>query len=405
MAMTLPLEGVNILELAEYAFVPTCAAVLGEWGAEVVKVERLTGDPGRRDMRSGTMGQVAGYNSSWNQYNRNKRVVALDLTSPEGRAALDRLVDWADVFVTSFRPQARRKLRLEPDDLWAVNPSLVYARGHGHGVRGPDAEEGGFDAVSYFARSGLNYMLSFSEGPPVGQRGAMGDGPSGLSLAGGIAAALYRTARTGQPMVVDVALLAFGMFQLSSDLASTSADGADPTRRSGGGMASPNPLTGTYVTVDGRHIQPVMLDAARFWGQMCRALGLHELAEDPAYGDASAIMERSGEIRQIYAEAFASMTMAEAEAALSAEGCIFSKVATPSEALVDPQSVANGYTQPHPDHPTAQLVSSPVQFDENPGRLVRTPTTTIGGDTDDVLAEVGFTAEEIAALRSASAIH
>ena len=403
--MTLPLEGVRVLELGEYAFVPTCGAVLGEWGAEVVKVERLTGDPGRRDMRSGTMGEVAGYNPSWQQYNRNKRVVALDLTAPEGRAALDRLVAWADVFVTSFRPQAQRKLRLEPEDLWAVNPTLVYARGHGHGVRGPDAEEGGFDAVSYFARSGLNYMLSPADGPPVGQRGAMGDGPSGLSLAGGIAAALYRTTRTGQPMVVDVALLAFGMFQLSSDLASTSADGADPPRRSGGGMASPNPLTGTYVTADGRHIQPVMLDMARFWAQMCRALGLDHMATDPAYADAAAILERSGEIREIFAEAFAAMTVAEAQAALTAEGCIYSKVATPSEALADPQAVANGYTRPHPDHPTARLVSSPVQFDESPGRLARTPTTTIGGDTDDVLAEAGFTPEEVEALRSANAIH
>lgn len=405
MTMSLPLDGVHVLELGEYAFVPTCGSVLGEWGAEVVKVERLTGDPGRRDMRSGTMGEVAGYNSSWNQYNRNKRVVALDITNPDGRAALDRLVGWADVFVTSFRPQARRKLRLEPEDLWAVNPTLVYARGHGHGVRGPDAEEGGFDAVSYFARSGLNYMLSPSDGPPVGQRGAMGDGPSGLSLAGGIAAALYRTARTGQPMVVDVALLAFGMFQLSSDLASTSADGADPPRRSGGGMASPNPLTGTYTTADGRHIQPVMLDMGRFWAQMCRALGLDDMAVDPAYADAAVILERSGEIREIFAEAFASMTVAEAEAALTAEGCIYSKVATPSEALADPQAVANGYTQPHPDHPTARLVSSPVQFDETPGRLVRTPTTTIGGDTGDVLAEVGFDSEEITALRAANAIH
>ena len=404
MTMSLPLDGVHVLELGEYAFVPTCGSVLGEWGAEVVKVERLTGDPGRRDMRSGTMGEVAGYNSSWNQYNRNKRVVALDITNPDGRAALDRLVEWADVFVTSFRPQARRKLRLEPEDLWAVNPTLVYARGHGHGVRGPDAEEGGFDAVSYFARSGLNYMLSPSDGPPVGQRGAMGDGPSGLSLAGGIAAALYRTARTGQPMVVDVALLAFGMFQLSSDLASTSADGADPPRRSGGGMASPNPLTGTYTTADGRHIQPVMLDMGRFWAQMCRALGLDDMAVDPAYDDAAVILERSGEIREAFAKAFASMTVAEAEAALTAEGCIYSKVATPSEALADPQAVANGYTQPHPDHPTARLVSSPVQFDETPGRLVRTPTTTIGGDTGDVLAEVGFDPEEITALRAANAI-
>lgn len=405
MAMSLPLDGVHVLELGEYAFVPTCGSVLGEWGAEVVKVERLTGDPGRRDMRSGTMGEVAGYNSSWNQYNRNKRVVALDITNPAGRAALDRLVSWADVFVTSFRPQARRNLRLEPEDLWAVNPTLVYARGHGHGVRGPDAEEGGFDAVSYFARSGLNYMLSPNDGPPVGQRGAMGDGPSGLSLAGGIAAALYRTARTGQPMVVDVALLAFGMFQLSSDLASTSADGADPPRRSGGGMASPNPLTGTYTTADGRHIQPVMLDMGRFWAQMCRALGLDDMAVDPDYDDAAVILERSGEIREIFAEAFASMTVAEAEAALTAEGCIYSKVATPSEALADPQAVANGYTQPHPDHPTARLVSSPVQFDETPGRLVCTPTTTIGGDTGDVLAEVGFDPEEITALRAANAIH
>ena len=143
------LAGVHVVEVADWGFVPSAATVLGDWGAEVVKVERPTGDPLRAIMSAGFVANTGDFNFLWELYNRNKRGIALDLRVPEGRDAFDRLIEHADVFITNFLPSARTKLRTNPEDLFAVNPRLVYAKGHGQGQRGPDAGAGGFDAVSY----------------------------------------------------------------------------------------------------------------------------------------------------------------------------------------------------------------------------------------------------------------
>ena len=143
------LDGIRVVELAEHGFVPSCAAILGDWGADVVKIERPTGDPLRAIMGAGFVADTGDVNFLWELYNRNKRGIVLDLRIPEGRTAFDRLIADADVFITNFLPSARTKLRTHPEDLWAVNPRLVYAKGHGQGQQGPDADEGGFDSVSY----------------------------------------------------------------------------------------------------------------------------------------------------------------------------------------------------------------------------------------------------------------
>ena len=130
------LDGIRVLEVAEQGFVPSAAAILADWGADVVKVERPTGDPLRHYAKLGVVPDVEGFNILFEQFNRNKRSVAIDLRNDEGRAALDGLIAWADVFVTSFLPSAREKLRLRTDDIWAVNPRCIYADRIGPGSRG-----------------------------------------------------------------------------------------------------------------------------------------------------------------------------------------------------------------------------------------------------------------------------
>jgi crotonobetainyl-CoA:carnitine CoA-transferase CaiB-like acyl-CoA transferase len=148
------LAGVRVLEVAEQGFVPSGAAVLADWGADVVKVERPEGDGLRAVMKQGLVAQTGDFDFLSEQVNRNKRNVCLDLKRPETRPVLEKLVAWADVFITNQLPQVRRKLRIEPADLFAINPRLVYARGHGQGTKGPDAEAGGYDAVSFWSRAG-----------------------------------------------------------------------------------------------------------------------------------------------------------------------------------------------------------------------------------------------------------
>ena len=137
------LDGIHVLEVAEQGFVPSAAAILADWGADVVKVERPTGDPLRHYAKLGVVPDVEGFNILFEQFNRNKRSVAIDLRNDEGRAALDGLIAWADVFVTSFLPSAREKLRLRTDDIWAVNPRCIYAIGSGQGSRGPTPTRAG----------------------------------------------------------------------------------------------------------------------------------------------------------------------------------------------------------------------------------------------------------------------
>src|SRR3954468_7062755 len=169
--MNLPLAGIKVVDFSEHGFVPSAAAALGDWGADVVKIERLEGDPMRSVIRNGLSPDADGCDYLFEMPNRNKRGIALDVTPPAGRAVFERLVKWSDVYITNQLPRVRRKLHTEPADLHALNPRLLFAKGHGQGQRGPDAEAGGFDSVSYWSRGGVGHMLSSPDAAlPVGQR-------------------------------------------------------------------------------------------------------------------------------------------------------------------------------------------------------------------------------------------
>jgi crotonobetainyl-CoA:carnitine CoA-transferase CaiB-like acyl-CoA transferase len=396
------LDGIKVVELAEHGFVPSCGAILGDWGAEVVKVERPTGDPLRAIMSAGFVANTGDFNFLWELYNRNKRGIALDLRVPEGRDAFDRLIEPADVFITNFLPSARAKLRTNPEDLFAINPRLVYAKGHGQGQRGPDADAGGFDAVSYWSRGGVGHILSPPGGPMVMQRGAMGDAPSGAMLAGGIAAALFQRERTGKGSVVDTALLNFAVWQLGVDLTATTILREEPAKMTAGVARTSNPLVGPYATNDGRYLILNMLDDARHWAPLCRALGLDTLIDDPRYVDTAARAANAVELHARITEAIGSFTLDDARTKLKAEDTIFSALQSPLEAIDDVQVVENGYLAPHPTHPTARVATAPMQFDDE--RItIRRPAPGIGEHTDEVLTEAGFSDDEIATLRKVGA--
>ena len=384
-----PLVGVKVLEVAEYGFVPSAASVLADWGADVIRVERPGGDPLRAHNMSGLVADTGDYDFQTEQFNRSKRGVVIDLRTDDGRAVLDRLVAWADVFITNFLPSAREKLRLNPDDLFAVNPRLVYARGHGQGTRGPDADRGGFDSISFWARGGIAHMLTPPDGMLVGQRPAFGDGPSGMFLAGSVAAALFRRERTGKPVVVDVSLLAGAIWTLAPDLHVTSVLGHEPPRADFTKASPMGPLLGAYRTRDGRWVSLGMLDPERHWEPTCAALGLEQLLDDPRYDTPAKRSVATVELREQFQAVIGQLDVTDFVKRLSARDCIFSVTATPLEVLSDPQVLANSYFMEHPEHPTARIPSSPAQFDEEPVRL-RGRAPRLGQHTAEVLAEVGI---------------
>ncbi|MEX0665844.1 MAG: CoA transferase [Acidimicrobiia bacterium] len=396
------LDGVKVVELAIHGFVPACGATLGDWGAEVIKVEAPQGDPLRLVIKSGFAADTGDFNFLWELFNRNKRGIALDLRIPEGRDVFDKLIEGADVFITNFLPNAREKLRVTPEDLFKVNPRLVYAKGHGQGQRGPDADKGGFDAVSFWARGGLGHTLTPAEGPLIMQRGAMGDAPSGAMLAGGVAAALYQREKTGKGVVVDVALLNTAVWQLAMDLTSTTILREEP-KALHATQALSNPLVGSYRTGDQRWLLLNMLDDMRHFAPTCRALGLDALIDDPRFADTQTRADNREELHTQLVDAIRGSTLAELKERLAAEDTIFASLSSMLEVIDDPQVIANGYLAKHPDHPTCRVACAPMQFDDEMVE-VRRGAPDIGQHTEEILAELGYGDDDMTALREVNAI-
>ncbi|WP_425825340.1 CaiB/BaiF CoA transferase family protein [Streptomyces fractus] len=396
-------DGVRVVELAQWVFVPVAGALLADWGADVIRVERPEGDPYRAlaTQRIGTDG--GGVNMSVALANRGKRSVALDLRREEGRALLDQLLATADVFLTNLRPGALDRLGLGAEELARRFPRLVYARGHGYGVRGPHADRAGYDSSAFWAQGGMAHVLTPPEREyPISQRGAMGDRNGAMALAFGVAGALLKRERTGEGSVVDVSLLATAMWTLSSDVLSALA-GGEPRGVSGRG-GSVNPLVGSYRTKDGRHIQLVFLQGDRYWREFCALIGRRELAEDARFVDLRARGEnREACVAELEAE-FARRTFEEWKDLLARIDAPWAPVQAVEELLTDPQVLANDYLGEVEleDGGSYAMPTVPVQFDERPPQLRRAPEH--GEHTESVLLELGYGWAQIAELKDAGAI-
>lgn len=390
-------DGVRVVELAQWVFVPVAGALLADWGADVIRVERLDGDPYRGLATQGIGTDRGGVNLSMALANRGKRSVALNLRDPSGLAVLHDLLASADVLLTSLRPGALERLGLGADAVRERHPHLVYARGHGFGVRGPDADQPGYDSSAFWARGGVGHMLTPTERDyPISQRGAMGDRNGAMALAFGIAAALLKRTRTGTGSVVDVSLLATAMWMLSSDLLAT-LNGGEAQPVSGRGPMV-NPLTATYRTKDGRHVQLMFLQGDRYWADFCRTIGRPELADDPRFVDLAARRANAAACVAELDTLFAERTLAQWKKVLANLDAPWAPIQTIAEVADDPQVAANNYLGDvvTDDGAAYRLPSVPVQFDEKPPPLRRAPEH--GEHTEAVLVELGYDWDRIGAL-------
>ena len=399
--MTAVMDGVKVLEVAIYAFVPAAGAVLADWGADVVKVEHpSSGDPLRGLTAYGVKPGDGGVNCLWEVLNRGKRSIGIDLATKEGLELLLTLVEGADVFLTNFLEPARQKLGIDVDDIMARNPRIIYARGTGHGPVGPDADKGGFDGVSFWARSGVS-VAAMPPGAqyPVGLPGpAYGDIQSGVHLAGGIAAALYRRERTGKGTVVDSSLLGAGLWAMQPAIAGAYAAGVEqlaPLDR----RRPPNPLWNVYRTSDGRFLTLSMLDADRYWPDFCLAAGRPELATDERFATATARLANIEECVDLLDTLFAEHTLEEWSRILGTQDGPWSAAQTPRGVLDDVQAQINSYLQvvEYDNGATLPLVTAPAQFDGTAPTL--TPAPGHGADTDKVLLEAGMAWDDVVALK------
>jgi crotonobetainyl-CoA:carnitine CoA-transferase CaiB-like acyl-CoA transferase len=411
------LSGIKVVEVTVWAFVPSAGGVLAHWGADVVKVESPTApDPMR--FLGGSL-EPGGASMLFKHYSRGKRSIALDLTTDEGREILYELVADADVFLTSTLPASRRKLKIDVDDIRAINPQIIYARGTGQGPNGPEAERGGYDGVTWWCRGSLAQSTMDVSGAnwPTGMVGH-GDGMSGMTLAGGICAALLKRERTGEPSVVDGSLLATAVWFNGMAIlnAAPGATGVGPMAAAAAPIVSTAPVEPPatreftpanmtqYRTSDGRFLSLLFLgDADRDWIDLCEHLDRPDLATDPRFATAEGRTEHRAEAVAILDEIFGSRTLADWKVALVDTKGVWAPVQTPAEMYDDPQTIANGFLR-HVDYPDGGLKVPvpPILFDEEAGDPPAAPD--FAAHTDEVLRELGHSDDDIAARRASGAI-
>ncbi|MFD3459532.1 CaiB/BaiF CoA transferase family protein [Nocardia fluminea] len=398
-----PLEGIRVLEVAMYGFVPSAGAVLADWGADVVKVEHaVTGDPQRGLRQIGRMRVDGDPNPNVEHANRGKRSIGVDMSVPEGRAVIHDLARDADVFLTSFLPHARTKFGIDVDDIRAVNPKIVYARGSALGPRGAESGKGGFDMTAFWCRGSVAATIT-----PPGTEGmisppgpAFGDTISGTNLAGGIAAALLKRERTGEPSVVDVSLLGSGLWAMGHTIALSAHLGEPMVAPVPGAHGAPtNPLSGLYATADGRYLSLVMLQPVKFWADVCRHIDRPELATDPRFGTSAEIAANTQDAVEILREAFVSRTLAEWTERLASLSGPWAPVQDSLQVGADPQIRANEYLVRAGE---LELVANPVQFDVTAPELA--PGPEFAANTEEILLELGLDWDRVIALKTAGAI-
>jgi crotonobetainyl-CoA:carnitine CoA-transferase CaiB-like acyl-CoA transferase len=398
------LDGVRVVELSMYAFAPSSSAVLADWGADVVKiVPPDIADPMMGTPIAGLPKKDVGVAFMWEILNRGKRCIALDISTDEGRQVLLDLVATADIFITNLLPGARQRFGIEPDDLLAVNASLIYGRASGHGTEGPEREAGGYDHTDFWARTGIGHAASMVADEFVPQPiPAMGDVSAGAFLAGALAAALYRRSRTGRGALVDVSLLSSGLWMCSPAIVASQLYGVDAIPRMRHADL-PNPVVAAYATRDGRLLYFAGIQTESGFEEFCEVIGHKELLDDQRFATSSGRAAHHRECIAVLDGIFASRDLAEWAGLLQGLSTPWSVVQNAAEAATDPQVIANnlvtqvaGPAGPYP------LVASPAQFDGMPTALDRAPEH--GQHTEEVLLELGRTWEDIIGLKESGAV-
>jgi crotonobetainyl-CoA:carnitine CoA-transferase CaiB-like acyl-CoA transferase len=401
--VTGPLAGVRVLELGIWVAVPSAAATLADWGANVVKIEPPDGDPLRGLAATGLVPYQPDVNPAFQLDNRGKRSVVLDLRRAEGRAVAHRLIKQADVFLTNLRPKKLAALGMDSGTLRGINPALVYAGLTGYGAVGPERDRAAFDYAAFWARAGIMASLGEPEGPPPTQRPGMGDHMTGLGIAGAVAAALYARQRSGEGQEIQMSLFQSGLWMLGSDVQAALTTGYCHTP--GGRRAAPNPLFNFYRTKDGRWLHLIMLQPDRHWHAFCAAIRHPELVDDERFATAPIRFQHCRELIAILDPVFGAHTLDQWAEMLDGAGCFWGRVQTVAEVVEDTQAEAIGAFAEValPDGRPLRIVKTPVTFTGTPAG-VRGPAPELGHHTEEVLLEAGYGWDDISQLKEAGAL-
>ena len=397
---TLPFAGLKVIDCASYIAAPAAAMMLGDLGADVIKLEPPGGDPHRDLYKLLGLGEPTS-NFVWNLSSRNKRSLVLDLKLAEGQAVLHRLVAQADVFITNLPLPVRARLAIDAETLLALNPRLVYASMTAYGETGPEAAKGGFDVTAYWARTGLmDLVRADHSGPPMRPVAGMGDHPSATTLFAAIATALYRRERTGLGGQVSTSLMANGLWANGIQVQAQLAGEVFPPRQPR--SLAPNPLSNLYRCRDGRWLSLVVLNEARQLPGLLAALGLSHLAADPRVITAAGRDAHRADVIELLDTAFVQQDLAHWRALLDAAGITFGVIGTLADMPHDEQMRQAGALVPcAPDG--GLTLSSPIHL-AGVAHRAPGPAPRLGQHNTELLREAGYTDQQIAGLRARLAV-
>lgn len=395
------LKGLRVIDAATYIAGPAAAAVLSDYGADVIKIERPPhGDPFRHLYKNPDF-PPSEHNYPFIQDNRNKRSLALNLATPAGREVFLRLAAGADIVLTNYQPQLQAKFGIRYEDLAPANPRLIYAMITGYGEAGEEAEKPGYDVTAYFARSGLMNHLHAADSEPYVSPCGFGDHPTSMNLVSAILLALYRRERTGQGGKVWTTLMHSGVWSNSSMVQGSLLGAAQPPRWTR--ATAPNPFLNHYRTSDGRRFIFCLLDPVKDWPKLCAALGRPEFERDERWATTAARLANHVEFIALLDAEFARHPLAEWRRRFAAHDVLYGIVPNNAEVAGDQQMADNGVFLPLGPEGKLRTVASPMHVEGSPKRGAAFAPG-VGEHSREVLAELGYTEAEIAAMESGGVI-
>lgn len=394
------LKGLNVVEYATYIAAPGAAAMLTDWGANVIKIESPTGDPMRFFFESNaTKTEI---NPAFELDNRGKRGIVLDTNKDDAREVLMKLIERADVFITNLRPGSLSRAGFDFETLHKKFPRLVYASVSGYGLVGPEADRAGFDVAAFWARSGVQALFTPKNVDPFPIRTGFGDHSTSMATAAGILAALYERNSTGEGRLVETSLIRTATYALGVDIGIQHIFGRVASTRPRDAQISP--LANYFKTKDGKWVCLVPRQAGKDWKQITQAVRAPHLYDDERFKTARGRRDNTPALVAAMDEAFGTLTLEEAAIGLDEMDIVWSPLQTPAEAVKDPQAIAAGCVVdvPRADGSSFTGPATPVRFpgaDDGP----KGPTPRQGEHTRAVLLELGYSAAQVDAMLASGA--